>query len=151
MANEVLVSIGETSYTTTISYEDLNILADEPIEVGGQNKGLAPTQLLLSSVGACKAITMRMYANRKEWKVDKIDIQVSSEVQRSEQQQTTYIKCNIFIEGDLDEEQKKRLYAIGEKCPVHKMLMNPIVIESNLIDTIQEKNISWLYICDLKK
>ncbi|MGX1640780.1 MULTISPECIES: OsmC family protein [Sphingobacterium] len=142
MANEVLVSIGETSYTTTISYEDLNILADEPIEVGGQNKGLAPTQLLLSSVGACKAITMRMYANRKEWKVDKIDIKVSSEVQRSEQQQTTYIKCNIFIEGDLDEEQKKRLYAIGEKCPVHKMLMNPIVIESNLIDTIQEKNIS---------
>ncbi|WP_313257935.1 OsmC family protein [Sphingobacterium sp.] len=142
MANEVLVSIGKTSYTTTISYEDLNILADEPIEVGGQNKGLAPTQLLLSSVGACKAITMRMYANRKEWKVDKIDIKVSSEVQRSEQQQTTYIKCNIFIEGDLDEEQKKRLYAIGEKCPVHKMLMNPIVIESNLIDTIQEKNIS---------
>ena len=142
MANEVLVSIGETSYTTTISYEDLNILADEPIEVGGQNKGLAPTQLLLSSVGACKAITMRMYANRKEWKVDKIDIKVSSEVQRSEQQQTTYIKCNIFIEGDLDEEQKKRLYAIGEKCPVHKILMNPIVIESNLIDTIQEKNIS---------
>lgn len=142
MANEVLVSIGETSYTTTISYEYLNILADEPIEVGGQNKGLAPTQLLLSSVGACKAITMRMYANRKEWKVDKIDIKVSSEVQRSEQQQTTYIKCNIFIEGDLDEEQKKRLYAIGEKCPVHKMLMNPIVIESNLIDTIQEKNIS---------
>ncbi len=142
MANEVLVSIGETSYTTTISYEDLNILADEPIEVGGQNKGLAPTQLLLSSVGACKAITMRMYANRKEWKVDKIDIKVTSEVQKSEQQQTTYIKCNIFIEGDLDEEQKKRLYAIGEKCPVHKMLMNPIVIESNLIDTIQEKNIS---------
>ncbi|WP_313516939.1 OsmC family protein [Sphingobacterium sp.] len=142
MANEVLVSIGETSYTTTISYENLNILADEPIEVGGQNKGLAPTQLLLSSVGACKAITMRMYANRKEWKVDKIDIKVSSEVQRSEQQQTTYIKCNIFIEGDLDEEQKKRLYTIGEKCPVHKMLMNPIVIESNLIDTIQEKNIS---------
>ncbi|WP_312697142.1 MULTISPECIES: OsmC family protein [Sphingobacterium] len=142
MANEVLVSIGETSYTTTISYEDLNILADEPIEVGGQNKGLAPTQLLLSSVGACKAITMRMYANRKEWKVDKIDIKVSSEVQRSEQQQTTYIKCNIFIEGDLDEEQKRRLYAIGEKCPVHKMLMNPIVIESNLIDTMQEKDIS---------
>lgn len=136
MANEVLVSIGDSSYTTTISYEDLNILADEPIDVGGENKGLAPTQLLLSSLGACKAITMRMYANRKKWNVDKIDIQVSSEVQKSEQQQTTYIKCNIFISGDLDEDQKQRLYQIGEKCPVHKTLMNPIVIESNLIDTI---------------
>jgi putative redox protein len=137
---EVLVSIGEESYTTTISYDDLEILADEPIELGGQNKGLAPSQLLLSSVGACKAITMRMYANRKKWKVDKIDIKVSSEVQKSEQQQTTFIKCNFFIEGDLDEEQKRRIYAIGEKCPVHKMLMNPIVIESNLIDTMQVKN-----------
>ena len=137
---EVLVSIGEESYTTTISYDDLEILADEPIELGGKNKGLAPSQLLLSSVGACKAITMRMYANRKKWKVDKIDIKVSSEVQKSEQQQTTFIKCNIFIEGDLDEEQKRRIYAIGEKCPVHKMLMNPIVIESNLIDTMQVKN-----------
>ena len=137
---EVLVSIGEESYTTTISYDDLEILADEPIELGGQNKGLAPSQLLLSSVGACKAITMRMYANRKKWKVDKIDIKVSSEVQKSEQQQTTFIKCNIFIEGDLDEEQKRRIYAIGEKCPVHKMLLNPIVIESNLIDTMQVKN-----------
>ena len=137
---EVLVSIGEESYTTTISYDDLEILADEPIELGGQNKGLAPSQLLLSSVGACKAITMRMYANRKKWKVNKIDIKVSSEVQKSEQQQTTFIKCNIFIEGDLDEEQKRRIYAIGEKCPVHMMLMNPIVIESNLIDTMQVKN-----------
>ncbi|WP_156308605.1 OsmC family protein [Sphingobacterium endophyticum] len=140
MANEVLVSIGDKSYTTTISYEDLNILADEPIDLGGDNKGLAPTQLLLSSVGACKAITMRMYANRKQWKVDKIDIKVSSEIQKSELQQTTYIKCNIFIDGELDEDQKRRLYAIGEKCPVHKMLMNPVVIESNLIDTIQVKD-----------
>lgn len=140
MANEVLVSIGDKSYTTTISYEDLNILADEPIDLGGENKGLAPTQLLLSSVGACKAITMRMYANRKQWKVDKIDIKVSSEIQKSELQQTTYIKCNIFIEGELDEDQKRRLYAIGEKCPVHKMLMNPVIIESNLIDTIQVKD-----------
>lgn len=140
MANEVLVSIGDYSYTTTISYEDLNILADEPIDLGGENKGLAPTQLLLSSVGACKAITMRMYANRKQWKVDKIDIKVSSEIQKSELQQTTYIKCNIFIDGELDEDQKRRLYAIGEKCPVHKMLMNPVIIESNLIDTIQVKD-----------
>ncbi len=136
MAKEVLVSIGEESYTTTISYDDLSILADEPIDLGGQNKGFAPTQLLLSSIGSCKAITMKMYANRKNWKVNKIDIKVSSEVQRSEQQQTTYIKCNIFIEGDLDEVQRKRLHVIGEKCPIQKMLQHPVIIESNLIDTI---------------
>lgn len=135
MENEVLVRIGDESYTTTIEYGDLSILADEPIELGGQNKGFAPSKLLLSSIGSCKAITMRMYANRKEWKVSKIEVKVSSEVQTSEQQQTTYIKCNVFIEGELDAEQKRRIYLIGEKCPVQKMLQNPIVVESNLIDT----------------
>ncbi|MGN5953995.1 OsmC family protein [Sphingobacterium lactis] len=135
MENEVVVSIGEESYTTQIQYGDLSLIADEPEELGGQNKGFAPTQLLLSSIGACKAITMRMYANRKEWKVNKIEVKVSSEVQKSEQQQTTYIKCNVFIDGELDADQKKRIYTIGEKCPVQKMLQNPIVVESNLIDT----------------
>ncbi len=133
--NEVLVSIGEENYTTNIQYGDLSLIADEPLELGGQNKGMAPSQLLLSSVGACKAITMRMYASRKKWKVNRIDIKISSEVQKSEQQQTTFIRCNIFIDGDLDEEQKRRIYMIGEKCPVQKMLQNPIVVESNLIDT----------------
>ncbi|MGJ1204468.1 OsmC family protein [Sphingobacterium lactis] len=135
MANEVLVSIGEEAYTTTVQYEELSLLADEPIELGGQNKGLTPTQLLLSSVGTCKAITMRMYINRKAWKVNKIEIKMSSEVQKSDLQQTTYITCNITIDGDLDEEQRRRIYTIGEKCPVQKMLQHPIVIESNLIDT----------------
>lgn len=135
MENVVVVSIGEESYTTQIQYGDLSLIADEPEELGGQNKGFAPTQLLLSSIGACKAITMRMYANRKEWKVNKIEVKISSEVQKSEQQQTTFIKCNVFIDGELDADQKKRIYTIGEKCPVQKMLQNPIVVESNLIDT----------------
>ncbi|MGO1244610.1 MAG: OsmC family protein [Sphingobacterium sp.] len=135
MAEEVQVSIGKEKYTTTISYGELEILADEPEELGGQNKGLAPSQLLLSSIGACKAITMKMYADKKEWPLENIHIQLHSEVQRSDRQQTTYIRCNIVIEGALDSEQKKRIHTIGEKCPVQKILENPVVIESNLIDT----------------
>lgn len=135
MAQEVQVSIGKEKYTTTVRYGDLEMLADEPEDLGGQNKGLAPDQLLLSSLGACKAITMKMYADRKEWPLEKIHIQLQSEVQRSERQQTTYIRCNIVIEGNLDEEQKQRIHTIGERCPIQKTLENPIVVESNLIHT----------------
>ncbi|MCT1526607.1 OsmC family protein [Sphingobacterium hotanense] len=135
MANEVQVTIEEENYTTKVAYGDLSILADEPLDLGGQNKGLTPTQLLLASIGSCKVITMRMYANRKQWDVKKINIDLSSEVVKSDLQQTTYIRCHITFEGNLDEDQIKRLYVIADKCPIHKMLQNPIVIESNVIDT----------------
>lgn len=135
MANEVQVTIEEENYITKVAYGDLSILSDEPEELGGQNKGLTPNQLLLASVGSCKVITMRMYANRKNWDVKKINIQLSSESVKSDLQQTTYIKCHISFEGNLDEDQIKRLYIIADKCPIQKILQNPIVIESNVIDT----------------
>ncbi len=136
MENEVLVQMGEQAYTTHITYKDLNLIADEPEDLGGQNLGFPPTALFLSSIGSCKAMTMRMYADRKQWKLNSIEIQVYSETIKSELQQTTFITCNIKIDGELDAEQRKRLYTIGEKCPIQKMLSNPVVIESNLIDTI---------------
>jgi|SRR5690606_7242078 len=135
MENEILVSIGKENYTTHIQYGDLSIIADEPRELGGSNKGFAPTQLLLSSIGSCKVITMKMYASRKNWDINKIDIKLSLETKKSDLQQTTYISCNIFIDGDLQEDQKQRLYNIAEKCPIHKILQHPIIIESNLITT----------------
>lgn len=135
MENDVLVSIGKENYTTQIQYGNLSLLADEPTELGGSNQGFAPTQLLLSSIGSCKAITMKMYANRKKWEIQNIDIKLSLETKKGDLQQTTYIKCNIFISGDLADDQKQRLYNIAEKCPIHKILQNPIIIESNLITT----------------
>jgi len=135
MENDVLVSIGKENYTTQIQYGNLSLLADEPTELGGANQGFAPTQLLLSSIGSCKAITMKMYANRKKWEIQNIDIKLSLETKKSDLQQTTFIKCNIFISGNLADDQKQRLYNIAEKCPIQKILQNPIVIESNLITT----------------
>ena len=135
MNKDVEVTIGREKYTTTVRYGDLELTADEPEELGGQNKGLAPNQLLLSALGTCKAITMKMYADRKEWPLERIHLRLQSEVQQSDRQQTTYIRCHISLEGDLDMDQEKRIQLIGEKCPIQKILDNPIVVESNLIDT----------------
>jgi putative redox protein len=131
MAEEVSVRIGKERYTTEVTLGNHTITADEPTEVGGQDLGPAPLQLLLSSLGTCKAITMRMYADRKEWPLDSIEVILSSETVKSDLQQTTYIRCTIKLYGDLEEKQKERIYKIADKCPIHKTLTNPIVIESN--------------------
>lgn len=131
MENEVVVTIGQVPYTTSVQYGKHQIIADEPEELGGEDQGINPTPLLLSSLGTCKAITVKMYADRKKWPLEEVIVRLTYEVQISEQQQTTYIKCHISFKGDLDMEQKTRLFKIADRCPVHKILTNPIVISSN--------------------
>lgn len=131
MNNEVIVSIGKTPYTTTVEYGKHQLTVDEPEDLGGQDEGINPTPLLLSSLGSCKAITVKMYADRKNWPLEEVVVRLTHEVQLSEQQQTTYIQCFISFKGNLDDIQKQRLFKIAEKCPVHKILSNPIVITSN--------------------
>lgn len=131
--NEILVSIGKTPYTTTITHGSNTIIADEPEELGGQDEGFNPSALLLSALGSCKAMTVKMYADRKKWDLEEVSIKLSYESLKSELQQTTYIKCHISFKGDLDNIQKDRLLQISEKCPIHKIMSNPIIISSNLI------------------
>jgi putative redox protein len=123
--------IGKDKYITHIhSFNGNDVIADEPLEAGGQNKGFAPGELLASALGACSCITMRMYADRKEWPLESITITVSYE--RNMETRTSHFKKEVTIEGALDEEQIKRLVQIGEKCPVHFTLSNPITIETVL-------------------
>ncbi|GGH24267.1 OsmC family protein [Sphingobacterium alkalisoli] len=133
MTKDVIVTIGKEKYTTEINFDKHIIIVDEPEELGGKDRGFSPTPLLLSSLGTCKAMTMRMYADRKNWPLEKVEVRLSSEVKKSEQQQTTFIRCHIIISGDLTLEQKQRIYRIADKCPIHKILTNPIIIESNMI------------------
>lgn len=131
MDHEVIVSIGKIPYTTTVNYGKHQLTVDEPEDLGGEDEGINPVPLLLSSLGSCKAITVKMYADRKDWPLEEVLVRLTHEVQTSEQQQTTYIQCYISFKGDLDEVQKLRLFKIAEKCPVHKILSNPIIITSN--------------------
>ena len=110
--------------------------ADEPATVGGGDSGPDPYDLLLSSVGACTAMTMRMYAERKGWPLP--DVHVSLNHKRrydkdcvdceTQPQQIDQITRDIVIKGDLDDDQKKRLMEIADKCPVHKTLTGQLEI-----------------------
>lgn len=132
MANEVTVRTGSEQDNTEISNGEQRITATKLADptVG---EGPAPSDLLLAALGSCKAKTMRMYADRKGWALAEASVRLLMEVVKSEQQQTTYIRCHIELAGDLDEAQRQRLLDIANKCPVHKLLAGNIEINANLL------------------
>ena len=103
------------------------IYADEPQELGGTDEGMTPGALLLASLGSCTAITIRMYADRKEMPLTgiKIDLAICKEEDMSKE---TTISRKIELSGDLTDAQRERLMVIADKCPIHKLLSNPIKI-----------------------
>ncbi|TGD59712.1 OsmC family protein [Flavobacterium humi] len=127
---KITAHIGKELYKTQIRSGNNTIIADEPKEAGGQDSGLAPRDLLASSLGACTAITLRMYANRKGW--DLTDAKVEVTLQWDEEKSKTVLTRKVALFGTLDDTQRESLLKIANKCPLHKMLSNPIEIETSL-------------------
>lgn len=107
---------------------------DEPIENGGKDAGPTPTELVLSGLASCTVSTLRMYADKKGWNVDKIEVELRIHTTKTETGQSAEIESVISITGAVSDEQKQRMLEIARKCPVHKLLTNPIVINSMLED-----------------
>ena len=129
-----VIEIGKDHYRTEIYADGHTLISDEPVDLGGKNEGINPTLLLLASLGSCTAITLRMYADRKQWPLTKIKVELSLDVVKGDLQQTTYIKRQLHFDGNLNDEQKSRLHHIADLCPLHKILTNPIVINTNVLD-----------------
>lgn len=115
--------------------------ADEPVAAGGTDTGPTPYELLLGSLAACTTITVSMYAQRKGWPFD--GIEVSYEHDRihvddcadCEEHHRGYIDRivgRIVIRGDLDETQRKRLTQVAASCPVHKTLAKGVHLEDHV-------------------
>lgn len=124
----VSATIGKEHYRTELFIAGHTVIADEPQDVGGTNLGPSPGQFLMLSLASCTAITLRMYADRKNWDVTKINVEVSSEKVEGK----TLFKREISFEGSVDDEQRKRLLQIANSCPVHKTLTNPIEVQTEL-------------------
>ncbi len=137
---DVLIKTGK-GYTTTILSGKHELIADEPAAIGGANLGPDPYAYLLASLGACTAITLRMYADRKEWPLEEIHITLNHSRNHAadcadceaKDVRIDVIKKRLTLLGPLSDEQRKRLVQISDRCPVQKTLANGIRIESEEI------------------
>ncbi len=140
----VTVRLGKEHYATHVSAFGHDLMADEPEDLGGTDLGPTPKNLLLSSLGACTAITVRMYADRKNWPLEEIDVELTqTQVHASEcvdcgldpdaKGSVTILGVKIEFKGELlTEEMKSRLLEIAQKCPVHRTIVDTTVIKTEL-------------------
>jgi putative redox protein len=141
MARNVSVKSGLVKYAQTISVGPHNFQADEPSDIGGKDAGPNADELLMASLGACASITVQMYAERKQWPLQGVQIEVSyarvlaedSSASGAKIAMVDQLEMVISFAGDLSEEQRNRLFEIANRCPIHRMLVSQVQIHSRLI------------------
>jgi putative redox protein len=116
-------------YRTEVLTSDRRITADEPIAAGGTDLGPSPGDFLRISLASCTAITLRMYADRKKFDVQQVEVKVSSESVGEK----TILHCSIQITGKLTDKERKRMLEIANHCPIHRMLTRPLEIKTSLL------------------
>jgi len=124
-----ITELDRSTYRTKIYAGGHFIYADEPEDIGGTDEGMTPGALLLASLGSCTAITIRMYADRKNIALDAVKIHLAI-AKEEEMDQGTKITRKIEFTGELSSEEIARLTEIADKCPIHKILSNPIQIDT---------------------
>jgi putative redox protein len=110
------------------------LVADEPVDNGGKDAGPTPTELVLSGLAACTASTLRMYIDKKGWDVERIDMELTIDIEKTDTGQISRIYSILDITGNITAEQKERILEIAAKCPVHKLLTNPIEINTRALN-----------------
>lgn len=117
-------------FQTEILASGHRLLADEPVGVGGTNTGPNPYELLLGALGACKSMTVLMYARRKQWDLRAVTVELmhsreyDQDCRDCEEKDARIDRITVWLtlDGDLDDAQRSRLKEIARRCPVHRTL-----------------------------
>lgn len=138
---QVVTVLGEKGYTTAVLAGEHHLLADEPEEMGGANRGPSPYHFLAAGLGACTAITLQMYARRKKWPLEEVRVHLSYDSKHMDD-------CDLCVEevrklgrfvrkiewqGALSSEQQKELLEIAKRCPVHKTIERGTEVHTELL------------------
>ncbi len=129
MPRDVQVVLDDTDFQCTATNGHSQWLLDEPVDKGGQDSGPSPSESVMGGLGACIAITMRMYAKHKGW--DLGDLKVDLHLEGMEPGGHPRIHRKITIQGDFDADQQARLLKVAGKCPVSRLISGevPMTVE----------------------
>ena len=141
-SSEGTVTVTETgsdTYTQQITAGHHRLVADEPRPIG-DDAGPSPYDLLLAALGACTSLTVRMYAARKGWPLERVRVTLRhSRIHAKDCVEcettigwTDHIDRDIELAGDLDDAQRQRLLDIAERCPIHRTLTSEVNIGTSL-------------------
>ena len=128
----VVAENGKGRYQQGVTVGQHQLIADEPASMGGADAGPAPFDFLMSGLGACTSMTLRMYAERKGLALTKVSVTLSHEKVEVEGVTRDCIHRDIVLEGDLTDEQRQRLLEIANKCPVHRALSQSMLLDCAL-------------------
>lgn len=135
----VVAETGQGKFANSVSVGGRHsLLADEPADYGGTDTGPTPYDLVLAGLGACKTMTMRMYAERKGFPLDRARVTLKHDKIHAEDcaecetkdGRIDRIEVEIEVIGDMDADTRQKIADIAEKCPVHRTLQSEVVIES---------------------
>lgn len=129
-----------TQQITAGEKNEFNFIADEPVKLGGDNKGPTPYDLILSALGSCMSMTMFMYTRRKKWPLESVEIELDHnrihakdcEACETKSGMLDEIHVKIKLNGALSIEQREKIFSIAKRCPVHNTLTKEVVLRSSL-------------------
>lgn len=134
MSGKVVVAEnGQGRYQQAIVAGQHRLLADEPASLGGADAGPAPFDFIMSGLGACTSMTLRMYAERKGLALTGIRVKLEHDKIEIDGQPRDRIRRTITLDGELSAEQRQRLLEIANKCPVHRALSNSVALDCELV------------------
>jgi uncharacterized OsmC-like protein len=148
VSRSVVVEAGRLRYVQNISVGPHLLQGDEPVSVGGSDVGPNPYELLLAALGTCTS-TVRIYADRKQWPLESVHIELSyARVHADdctacdkELKLVDGIEMELSFFGELSESQRQRLTEIANKCPVHRTLESPLPIRARLAPARQRSEL----------
>jgi putative redox protein len=126
---QATATTGLQNYVTRIQSRQHELLADEPPTSGGQDAGASPSELIAAALASCTSITLRMYAERKQWPLQSVRVDVR--LYRNPDKSTSIDRV-LTLEGALTDEQRNRLADIAERTPVTLTLKNGAEIKTTL-------------------
>lgn len=126
---KVVSQFGQGPLQQKLSAGDLLFLSDAEVSKGGSGTGPSPHEYLAAALAACTSMTLKMYAGRKEMKLENAIVTV--DIERTNDVET--FSRDIQLQGDVSVEEKERLLEIADKCPIHKALSGKIQIKTQLV------------------